>query len=159
MKPRPRLFTADPEVLGGDGPSAVANPATPEASFLEKCAASIQSKGNLLAAAEASNLRATAAEASLATATEQIAGLTAEVASLKADQAAIEAMLTAAKAEQKTVEAAVATTVASMGFPLEALPAANAEAGETRADIEAQLAAATDNDTRYALAEKLNSLD
>jgi hypothetical protein len=156
MKPRPRLFNADPEVLGGDGPAAVT---PPEATFLEKCAASIQSKGSLLASAEAANLRATAAEASLAASAEQIVSLTAEVASLKADQAAIEAMLTAAKAEQKTVEAAVATTVASMGFALEALPDASASAGETRADIEAQLAATTDNDTRYALAEKLNSLD
>ena len=158
MKPRPRLFSADPEVLGGDGPAAVAT-ATPEATFLEKCAASIQSKGNLLAAADAATLRATAAEASLEAATGQITALTAEVAAMKADQAAVEAMLTAAKAEQKTVEAAVATTVASMGFPLEALPSAGDAPPETRAEIEAQIDATTDNDTRYALAEKLNSLD
>lgn len=191
MKPRPLLFTAEPEALGGNGPSnilPISAAAAPEAapaaetpaaapaaaaeakpplgghseakppSLLEKISASIQTKGALLASAEAYRLRAETAEAELATLRTDKGALATQLATLTTERDEIVNLLEAAHAEKQEVEFTAAATVASLGFDAAALPAAGESAPETRAALEAQLAAATDNATRFALAEKINAL-
>jgi len=182
MKPRPRLFTAEPEALGGNGPSllvlthdgeqaafqevaiAEAPPAAPAAeakppSLLEKISASIQSKGTLLATGEAYRLRAETAETENAALHLQLTTLTSQLATLTTERAAIAALLETAQSEKQEVEVAAAATVAALGFDAAALPAAGQAAPETRKDLEAKLATTTDNAERFALAEKINALD
>lgn len=175
MKPRPFLFSAAPEALGGNGPAAPvaltlvpeapAAESTPEtpaaeskpAGLLERISASIQTKGALLATGEAYRLRAETAEASLATATAELTSLRAAHAALITERADIAALLDTAVAEKQEVDTAVAVQIAALAFEPAALPAAG-DVPETAEQLTAQLAATTDNATRFALAERINAL-
>jgi len=178
MKPRPLLFNAEPEALGGgaapasniialsaapvaEAPAA-AEPAVPvaavEPSLLEKVKASIQSKGTLLATADAATLRAETAEAEVLTLRSQLSTLHSQLSTLQTERAGIEAALVTAKAENQAVDTAAASQVAALGFEAAALPAANSAPEPTKAELEAKLAEATDNNTRFDLAAQLNAL-
>ncbi len=181
------LFSADPEAaLGGTGPGAAAvipfpaaaaapavaavaeapaaaappAAAAVEPSLLERVKASIQSKGTLLATADAATLRATTAEARADKAETALTAANGELATLRAERADIAAALVTAKAEKQDVDTAAASQVAALGFEPGKLPAAASEAAEeTKDQLVARLEKEPDNDKRFALAAKINAMD
>lgn len=187
MKPRPLLFTADPAVLGGNGPAGLATleapaaeaaPAVPaaeatpepapsapapvasaEPSLLEKVTASIQSKGKLLADRDAATLRATTAEARADKAEAALTLANSELATLRKERSDIQAALVTAQAEKQEQDVAVAGEVAALGFEPAALPAASSAPEETKEQLVARLEKETDNDKRYALAARINAMN
>lgn len=134
-------------------------------SFLASVLASVQTKASLLADRNAAIDRATTAEArivtlqaDLATAQDQLSALNTQLSTLQSERAQIQAALDAANASAKTAEAHAAEIVASAGFPAEKLPDP-AKQGDTREELEAQLAVETDNRRRWDIAARLNTLN
>ena len=176
------LRSAEPEALGGNGPSNViplpaataATEAPPAAAteppsggkseatpptLLEQIRGSIQSKGALIADRDAALARAGLAERELLSTKAALAIATDELQTLRAERAEIAAALVTAAAEKQTVDAAAASQVAALGFDPAALPGANSEAEETKEQLVARLEKEPDNDKRYALAAKINAMD
>lgn len=170
MKPthRPLFSAVTTELASGGGasvetpaaPAAEAAPATaetPAPTFLQTVLAGLKDKGALAAENTSLLQRAEKADAEILTLQGQIVTLQSELNTLRGERQQIEGALKEAQTAKTTVEAAAAAEVATIGFPAAQLPE-SAKAGETREELEAQLAAETDNNRRYALAEKINAL-
>ena len=126
--------------------------------LLESIRANLQTKAALLSERDTYLARATAAEAQVADLTARLDAAESELQTLRSEREEIANTLETVQAEVTTVETAAAQQVASMGFDAAALPAAETEP-ETKETLLARLAAETDNNKRFALAEKINALD
>ena len=145
-------------------PEAPAAPAAPETksptkepTLLQVAFAAAKGKAHLVSENQTLLQRAYTAETALATLQAAHTDLTAKFTALSDERAQIAAALTQSQQEVVAVEVAAAAQVASIGFPEAKLPE-SLKAGESRQELEAQLAAATDNKTRWELAKKLNEM-
>lgn len=165
MKRTYRLFSADPEILGGDGPSNVvplaAATAEPPAApnFLQKAAAVLSSKATLLSERDAITLRCELAEAKVANQESQLAALQADLTTLQAERVELEALMDSAAKERQSVEVAATSQIAALGFAVENLPAAIVAAMEDVPTLIARMDATTDEKEKYRLAAKINALE
>lgn len=148
-----------PAAAAPEAPAAPEQAAAPEPTFLQKVAAGLQSKGHLIAENATLLQRATTAESLLVKTSAELDAANARLSTLETERAEIQKLLTEAKAEKETVEQKAVAEIAAIGFAADKLPE-SAKAGETREELEAQLAATpvTDNARRWELAEKLNAL-
>ena len=180
MKPRPLIYTSEPEALGGNGPFAAVIPfpaaaaaapaedapatAAPAAEseapgFLQSVLGAVQSKGKLVADCAAATLRADAAEAELQTLRSQLTALNSQLSTLQTERQQIEAAMLTAQAEKQDLDTAAASQVAALGFDAAALPAASTDTPvDTRASLAAQIEKETDPKKLWALTEKFEAL-
>jgi hypothetical protein len=139
---------------GNDGSA----PAPRELSFVEKVAASFQSKGALAADLQAATQRAESAETKLSDVLAEFATVKAERDTLLAEKQEVLKRLGEAETQQKSVAVAAADVVASLGFtPAEtqALPGAVEQTESPIKVLEAQYAASSDPVERGKIAAQM----
>lgn len=146
-----------PAAAAPEAPAAPEQAAAPEMTFLQKVAAGLQSKGHLIAENATLLQRAEKAEQENLSLHSQLSALNSQLSTLTTERAEIQKLLTAAQAEKETVEQKAVAEVAAIGFAADKLPE-SAKAGETREELEAQLAVEKDNNRRWDIAAKLNAL-
>jgi hypothetical protein len=156
--PEPPAAPEAPEAPAAPtAPEEKAAAAVAEPTLLQVAFAAAKNKGKLVAENQTVLERADRAEHELMTLRAAHGELTEKFNALTREREQIAAALNAREGDAQEVEAAAAAVVASIGFPEAQLPEA-IKAGESRQEVEAALAAATDNKQRWELSKKLNEM-
>lgn len=152
--------TAAPQAPAAEETSAPAASAEPrKPSFLENIAASVKDKGSLLAENKDLAARLATAETEVADLRSQLSTLNSQLENLTTERAEAQRLLDQAAAEKQSVEAKAADIVSTeIGFKAEELPS-GVKAGETKEELQAELATCTDMKRRWDIAAKLNALN
>lgn len=141
---------------GGDGGDA-----PKELSFVEKVAASFQSKGVLAAELQSAKERATRAEAEVVTLTQKLEAVTAERDGLAGEKQEISNLLLKAQENAKTVTQEAVETVAALGFnavETKALPGSQEQTESPIKQLEKDYAATSCPKEKGKIAKEMQKL-
>lgn len=140
---------------------ATAAEAPKELSFVEKVAASFQSKGVLAAELQSAKERATRAEAEVVTLTQKLEAVTAERDGLAGEKQQIADLLQKAQENAKTVTQEAVETVAALGFnavETKALPGSQEQTESPIKQLEKDYAATSCPKEKGKIAKEMQKL-